>query len=139
MANKRGRPEGTTKLKPSDARVIRISYNLGRTVDSLALRFNVHISTIYKILRGTMFKDVDPPKAKMRGPGAPKGGSPSRRSMTPEQIKEMRALYETGTVTYKELAERFNVALSTAYKWTQPEGYQPIRKERINKENGDAS
>ena len=105
------------KLTPELARQIRLSYNRGRSAAVLAQRYGVGMTTIQKLLNGESYQDVDPPRANVRRAGRPHGPSPQSRKLTVQEVRQLRAEYASGEVTYKDLCAHYGISPSTVYRW----------------------
>lgn len=99
----RGERAGNAKLSDADVARLRTEFAERKlTQRQLAKRYNVHITTVSKIVQGKSRADA--------------GGeiAPDRLSLnaklTPEKVLEIRSLYATGNYTQLELSERYGVS-----------------------------
>ncbi len=96
----RGALNHFSKLTEPDVVYIRESLaSKTETINSLATKFQTSFQGIYQVARGNAWGHV----------GGPSIGIKPKRLLTPEEVQEMRELWDTGLYTQAQLAARFGL------------------------------
>ena len=116
----RGTKHYATHLTEDDIRNIRrLRIEKELSYEQIGVLYNINPATINNIIYGFTWKHVD---ADTYQP--PTGDS--RRKITPEDVRTMRDLFDTGQVTITELVKRYNLSFSHVARLVRRETWRHI-------------
>jgi len=115
----KGENHGKAKLKAEQVREIRVLCAAGNiTTRELAQQYGVSPSAILNIVKHKVWTHVD----------GPKQTRDIRAKLKEEQVREIRALYESGGISPTELAKKYNVSPRTIRDIIKFKSWKHVKK-----------
>lgn len=94
-------------LTPSLCRQLLVDFTNGVPALTLADKYGLHATSVYRLLDGQSYKDIQRP---IGFDAAYKEHRHYKTKLTPEQRAEAAALYLEGNLTYAQVGKRFGVS-----------------------------
>jgi len=106
-----GEERTPAKFTSGKVRTIREEYTKGATVSALSKKYSVSMGTISRIINGESYPDAGgPTNVDTHGRMARRGEENNKTKLSPDDVREIRRIYDEEDVTMAELGGQFDIS-----------------------------